>query len=514
MKRILSFVLALACALTCLNVSALAEQAPVQFSAAFPDNPTMPFTEDWLSIQKATAFANANVNWEVYPNSDYATKLTMALSAGSAPDIMLSITSQANPYNQFAQNGAFLPINQYLEYLPNFKAFVDKNGLQQEIDEIMVMLDGNYYHMPLAYNELIVNAGMLVRTDLMEKYGIQEIRTFDDLYRYLRTYKDENPESYPLTVYQNMSNLFNFSLPCYGLSLGSASSSGSYVLSYDYDEKNYFAGAITDEYKEWLRYFARLYAEGLIDPEFAATPADQWSNKLATGSAIASYGWYDQIGGILANATDDNTAFTMLAPLEGPKGAFWQPNSLVRSGIAISSRILERADWQDVLATVDKMFFAPEMCELFAIGKEGVTFTREGDKIVYADDLVNDPNGLYKAMQIRYGCGLWALLMLWDKPVQLTKYDDTFVSVNEQVAAMDALLPLPLVPKFDEDDTEYMSILLATLSDTFEVWTNDFITDKKSVDNDWDAYVSEMDQKGIQTLLNLYNERLTEQFGK
>ena len=508
MKKLLMVLLM--CALLC--GSALAQEAPVSFSIAYPDNPTMPFDEDWLTIRESTTFANADVSWEVYPNSDYNTKLTMALSTDSAPEVMLSVTSQNNPFNQFAQNGALLPINQYLDYLPNYKAFVETYGLQNEIDEIMVMLDGNYYHMPLAYSELIVNAGMLVRTDVMEQYGIEEIRTFDDLYRYLKSYKEDHPDSYPFTVYQNMSNLFNYSLPCFGLSLGSGSASGSYVLSYDYDKKEYFAGAISEEYREYLAYFSKLYAEGLIDPEFAATPADQWSNKLATGSAIASYGWDDMIQSILANAVDENANLVMLPPLEGPKGAYWQPNSLIRSGIAISASVLERSDWQNVLATVDKMFFAPEMLELFAIGKEGVTFNRVDGEIVYVDELIHDPNGLYKALQIRYGCGLWALSMLWDKPTQLTKYSNEFVETNEKVVEMNALLPLPLVPKFDETDTEYMSILLATLSDTFEVWTNNFITGKMSLETDWDAYVAEMESKGIYTLIDMYNERLREQF--
>ena len=511
MKKALAIVLALICMLGCTTVS-LAESPTVSFSIAFPDNPTMPFTEDWLTVRESVAFANADVKWEVYPNSDYTTKLTMALSTGSAPDAMLNITSQNAPFNQFTQSGALLPINQYLDYLPNFRSYVETYGLQEEIDQLMVMLDGNYYHMPLAYSELIVNAGPLVRTDVMADYNIQEIATFDDLYRYMKAYKDDHPESYPFTVYQNMSNLYNYTLPCFGLSLGAGSSSGSYVLSWDYAEERYFAGAISENYKEWLAYFAKLYAEGLIDPEFAATPADQWTNKLATGSAVATFGWDDTIGSILANATDEDANFVMLPPLQGPAGAYWQPNSLVRSGIAISAKVLERDDWQAVLATLDKMFFAPEMLSLFAIGKEGVTYHMVDDKIVYIDELLNAPEGLYKALQIRYGAGLWAMSMLWEKPVQLTKYSAAFVATNEKAVEMNALLPLPKIPKFDEDDTEYMSVLLATLSDTFEVWTNDFITGKKNLENDWPAYVAEMESKGINTLLDLYNTRLNEQF--
>ena len=40
-------------------------------------------------------------------------------------------------------------------------------------------------------------------------------------------------------------------------------------------------------------------SEGLLDPEMAAPiDGDVWSTKMATGAAMATYSYYDRIGGV------------------------------------------------------------------------------------------------------------------------------------------------------------------------------------------------------------------------
>ena len=91
----------------------------------------------------------------------------------------------------------------------------------------------------------------------------------------------------------------------------------------------------------------------------------------------------------------------------------------------------------------------------------------------------------------------------------MSKYDDNYASINQTVAAMDnAIQVTPPTAKFDDLQAEQAGLKQAPLADTFEVWNNDFITGKKSIDTDWDAYVQEMDSKGIMDLVKLYNDNL------
>ena len=110
-------------------------------------------------------------------------------------------------------------------------------------------------------------------------------------YTHLDVYKSQDyPDSYPLTILAGPRVLFRMTMPSFGISVGKNSADGSYVLSYDYDNKDFFAGAIDDKCKEYFAFLSKLYSEGLLDPEMAdPIDGDKWSQKLATGSSCLLY---------------------------------------------------------------------------------------------------------------------------------------------------------------------------------------------------------------------------------
>ena len=121
------------------------------------------------------------------------------------------------------------------------------------------------------------DGGLILREDILKKYNLSEPKTFDDLYVYLKKYKKDNPDSYPLTILAGPRVLFRMTMPSYGISLGKNSSTGTGVLSWNYDSRDYFAGATSDMYKSYVSYLAKLYKEGLLDPEMAdPIDGDKW----------------------------------------------------------------------------------------------------------------------------------------------------------------------------------------------------------------------------------------------
>ena len=61
---------------------------------------------------------------------------------------------------------------------------------------------------------------------------------------------------------------------------------------------------------------------------------------------------------------------------------------------------------------------------------------------------------------------------------------------------------------FDDLTAEDAGVLQTPLLDTFEIWADAFITGKKSVDTDWDAYVNEMKILRIEEFCKIYNDNL------
>ena len=504
MKKFLVLLMAATMLLSMCSFSAVAE-APIEISLYYSDNATLPFKADWMVIQKIQEKYNVKLTFEPIPMSDYKTKVGLVLSTGEgAPDVILGTDSSAD--NAAAcLNGAAVAISDYSEWTPNFNARVAEFGLEDNL-KLLELGDGKRYYLPQLFDKPFYDGGLILRQDYLEKKGFAAPKTFDDLYEILKAYKADYPDSYPLTTLLRPSVLYRMTMPSFGVSLSKNSASGSKVLSWDYDKKEFFAGAISEEYKAYVTYFHKLYAEGLLDPEMTQDDASD-ARKMATGAAMAMYAYYDQIGGWTQASTIEGFKLNMYPVLEGPGGAHHQPKSSTGVGILFPISTSKRADFEQVVRKIDEIFFSEEAAKMWCIGVEGVTYTMDGDKVVFNDEILNASEGIYKYMQNAYGCGCDGTQVVWYNAQEMIKYDENYAAINAAVAAMpDAIQYIPATPAFDDLTAEDASLLMATLSDAFEVWNDEFLTGKKDIEADWDTYVKEMTDKGINDFLKLYND--------
>lgn len=315
---------------------------PINIRIYLSDNATLPYKEDWLTFTEVQKRCNVNLDVEAIPIADYSTKVSLALNTGeNVPDVIL-YQSTTGENASLALNGALVPISDYSDWTPNFNARVEEMNLQDDVD-MLNLQDGKRYYMPSLTDKPFYDGGLILREDYLESKGLEAPKTFDDLYEILKAYKADYPDSYPLTILAGPRVLFRMTMPSFGISVGKNSADGSYVLSYDYDNKDFFAGAIDDKCKEYFAFLNKLYAEGLLDPEMAdPIDGDKWSQKLATGSSMATYAYYDQIGGVEAASEIDGFKLQMYAPLEGPAGAHHQPKSRTGSDVTQMVWINER----------------------------------------------------------------------------------------------------------------------------------------------------------------------------
>ncbi|SMP45899.1 carbohydrate ABC transporter substrate-binding protein, CUT1 family [Sphaerochaeta associata] len=482
---------------------------PIAFSVFYSDNATLPFKHDWLTVTEVQKRVNAKVEFEVIPIVDYQTKVSLALNTGTnAPDVIL-YQSTKGENAALSLNGAIVPISDYEAWTPNFNSRVKEFGLEEDVAALKLK-DGKRYFLPALFDVPFYDGGLILREDLLKKYNLTAPKTFDDLYQVLKVFKQHNPSSYPLTILAGPRVLYRMTMPAWGISLGKNGASGSNTLSWDYATKRYFAGAISEQYKSYITYMHKLYAEGLLDPEMAEPiDGDRWTQKLATGKAMASYAYYDQIGGVTANSTIDGFKLQMYPALAGPAGAHHQPKSKTGSGILFPIKTAKRSDFEQLVRTVDEMFFSEENAKLWCLGVEGTTYTVQNGKVVFSDEIRNSSEGIYKSLQVKYGCGSDVTQMVWVNAREMTKYDENYARINAEVEAIgDVIQAIPPTPKFDDRKAEEAGTLQTPLSDAFERWNSAFLTGSKSIEKDWDAYVKEMKSLGIDKFTELYNTSL------
>ena len=155
------------------------------------------------------------------------------------------------------------------------------------------------------------------------------------------------------------------------------------------------------------------------------------------------------------------------------------------------------------------MFYSEEAAMIWHVGVEGVTYNMVDGKIEFIDEIKNSEAGIFKHMQVKYGCGADPFQMVWLNDIDFLKYDEFYAQLNAEVAAMDnAIQPVPPAPWFDDIQAEEAATIQAGLIDPVEIWIDAFVTGKKDVDSeaDWAEYIAEMEALGAQELFEIYNE--------
>jgi putative aldouronate transport system substrate-binding protein len=128
---------------------------------------------------------NCTVSFKYTTWSDYMQRYNLLLTSGQPIDLIF--TSEWLNYNQFAQKGAFMDLDELLpKYAPQLSAFVPKDYWDA------VRVNGRIDTIPGTWREY-VNEGVLYREDLRKEYGLPVPDSLDNLEAYLEGMKRAMP---------------------------------------------------------------------------------------------------------------------------------------------------------------------------------------------------------------------------------------------------------------------------------------------------------------------------------
>ncbi|THF73598.1 extracellular solute-binding protein [Cohnella fermenti] len=216
----------------------------------FPDSGLEKIIEDELNI---------NLQYETPPSGDYKTVLNVKLAGGDIPDIVATMSPGDSEHNALISQGVFLPLDDYLEKFPKLK-----ESFSEEIWDLMRSpTDGKIYGVPWLRDR--GGSGIFIRKDWLDKLGLSEPKTLDELYDVLVAFRDKDPDgngakdTIPLAFRDNnLSTIYPF-VTLFG------GNPGWYPESSDPNKLVF--GQVQPEMAEMLAYLNTLRQEGLIDPD-------------------------------------------------------------------------------------------------------------------------------------------------------------------------------------------------------------------------------------------------------
>ncbi len=224
----------------------------------------------WEDVEKVT---NIHFEFENIEQDAFNTYL----AASTWPDFIHEQidNSAVNDYGVIGNR--FVNYKDYLDYMPNLKqTFADYPIAQKAVTET----NGAIYHLPyIDVSATSCSARLYYREDVLQAAGQKVPTTTDELYNVLVALKKYNDGAAPMCcgIYETG----------YAGALLFASFGKATIADFEEDENDKVVyNRTSDQYRYYLQYLHKLYAEGLLHQEYATLDPNTQNSLAASGKTV------------------------------------------------------------------------------------------------------------------------------------------------------------------------------------------------------------------------------------
>lgn len=512
-KRMLA--LALVALMTFAMVpTASAEEAPLEITLALSEQSLQPILQDTVNIKFIEEKFNIHINLQPIPSSDYQTKIATFFSTNDLPDIIAG-AAMSNIQSFEDIDEMLVDLYDYRDCLPNYLGLIEADDRKAATKTYeMVDEDGSrslYLMRDLEYNRIDIAPIGQIRKDLLDEQGLEMPTTWDEFYDVMLKIKAAHPDVYFFSSRGGTNRLIG-SLAYPMGSGGFGTFDGTRGMYYEKDTGKWTYGPVQASFKPVIQYLANAWKDGLIDPDYATCSRDDLWEKITTGKVVYF---------------KDNNSFLarVFQPAFDQAGQGWQMVIVppLANNVTTTRELRYERDWSDGLVIskkcpeverVLKMLdwcFSDEGVKVMNFGIEGETYymDEEGHPMVVDSILeeTKDATDQFNAIQSILGVGCWAWTPYIDEGTYLQTSGQLFIDLGEEIRGYtDAGLIdfKPLVPAFTAEENERVAELELTLTTIFDANIDSFITGARSMD-DWDAFVTELNNNGVAELEEIFN---------
>lgn len=478
--------------------SSLASDKPIEISVFLVDRPDMPWSEDMPVIQELGKRTNVYWKMELAPISNAAERYNIMMASSELPDV---VNYQFVDIMMYAEKGAFEPLDELIEqYAPNLKSVLDEDPSYRKT---LKGNDGKIYVVPNV-GAIKVSEVFYLRQDWLDKLGLDTPKTIDDWYEMLKAFKERDPngngekDEIPYSVRNKRNNLMVFGY-AWGLQ------DDEFFIE---DGKVKY-GAADPRMKELITWLAKLYSEGLIDPNYLTNDAKLWEANFVNGKSGATHDWISRINSFNANVgkVDPSADFRAVLPPVGPAGKPMTRHQ--QEKLRIDSASAAIASTSKYKVEIMKMFdymFSEEGNLLMNFGIEGVHYKMENGYPKYTDIIMNDPDG--RAPNVMTG----VFGISRDIPLKKDiRYEEQVVLLPASAEAVKMYEPVIVPPypklKFTDDEQEVLNAKYTEIKTYVDEMLDKFITGYEPIDK-FDAFVKKLYDIGLEDVIKIHEDAL------
>lgn len=511
MKRTLSLVLALMlCLSCCAALPGLAEAQdaaldPVEITWMIPTQQSISLG-DSIPVKTLLEKFNVQVNWiELPPTDQHPEKMNLLIAARQIPEILSWVN--ADVAAQYGNDGAFLELTPYLaSHFPALSKVIAENEASRYA---AFTSDEKLWFVPTWERTAPPNWGFSVVKSQFEGIGFEDGGTFEDYYQALVKLKEQNPESTPLLAREKEYGVANF-LGSFIIPFTHGKAGTWTPVGFDYDAKAWKLSVSIDGYREAVEFARKLYAEGLLHPEYMTTDMNTLVSQFAQGQGYATVdyvGGLSGVGDVQSQIGDANE----LVPIQWPSPD-GEPSIMGSKAVAFDAR-----------GTVFPATLAEDPEKLSRVlGMIDFLYTDEWYDIFYnnpdilAEDGVSYIDDYYaRRDNLRDLYFPWAMFATFQNdPLRVdvqpgTPWADFCIKWSGE---WQDRLTDPVIMPFDTDTQTQVNELSTEVMDYWTANIEQFVIGRSDM-AEWDGFVQELMNRGGAELEEIYNRVYQEFYG-
>lgn len=435
--------------------------------------------------------------------------MNLLIASGDLPDIICFnfATKYTGGEQKAISDGVIYPMSEEFvkENAPDYWEVINSNP---EILKQVKTPEGDIWGFAFILGDEILKSsfGVIIRDDWCEQLGMELPETAEEFYTMLKGFKEQLGVEIPLSV--DVSTLNSM------MENGSITSPFGLVTRDVYvKDGKVEIGYAQPEYKAVLEWLNKLYAEGLLDPNFSTVDSKTVAANMLTGVAGASAGTCGSKMGSWLSSNKDVPDYSLagIKSLTANRGETPMYGSYSSEVVGTAQVITTSCDDPAAAAKFFNYGYTEEGHMLYNFGIEGVSYEMVDNKPVFTDTIMNNPDGLSVSQalseyEMAYTNGPFVqdrdyLLQYYATDAQkeaLTRWSDTDAAAYK----------LPKITISLDVSNEY-SALVSELQTYRDEMTIKFIRGEESIDK-FDAYMSTLESMGINRLQEIYQSAYDE----
>lgn len=452
---------------------------------------------------------NITLKFEVCTESNFQEKMTLAYASNKLPDMFWGMAPATTFHNPYIKKGQLKEVGTLIEkYAPNIQKMYEENP---SAEYLATFDDGKSYMIPMVNANDKYGQMLFINKTWLSNLKLSVPSNVDDLYNVLKKFKSEDAnnngnrnDEIPMMVAGEIDP-----------SLYGPWGTNTYWNGFSIDDSTgkVYYGYTSEAYRNAMKYFNKLFKEGLLDNNLRGTTAsDIYTRSSASVQTVGVFAASSYSGYVSDESFQKNYVVMPLLSVDGTNAQYYY--NTYENVWAEWTVITSACKYPECAVRLVDSFYSTEgtlLARYGAPGSDGLWNYDSNGKIVFN---LNKMPSKYKTVgdwiksrTPAYGIPHYASQEFYAlvnnanaEQNAATKYEQTQVkAIYSKVDKENSFPKLYLTDAQVAESKNKVGDYSTLRSDMF--WK--FLSGTSSLDNDWDTYVSQMNRLGLQEAVSI-----------